>query len=154
MARDELLRLSGPSVGNAKNGQLTIDADLQGGYRYVGANRPLAAILTISGQFDRTTGNETMDFQIWAADDAVGTNAVLVAAFPPQAGAGDSGYYTGTTPRYSEVPSLEPRRIAFVTPTGKPYVKAYVDAGGTTPIADQVVVDLVDPSLAARRSGI
>lgn len=154
MARDELLRLSGPSVGNAKNGQITVDTDLGGGWRYVGANRSMAAVLTIAGQFDRTTGNETMDVGIYAADDEAGTNAALIASFPQQATTGDSGYYSSTTPRYSEVPSLEPRKIVFVTPNGKPWVKAYADVGGTTPIADQVVVDLVEPSLVARRSGI
>lgn len=161
MARDELLRVSGSATGAPKNATLTATADLGGGYKYVGSNRTMGAVLTAGGAYDRTTGDETMDITVHAADDASGTNAVQIASFPQEGvyggsgtTRGDSGYYSGTTARYSEVPSAEPRKITFTTPNGKPYVKVRATMAGTSPSAAEVVVDLVKPGLAARRSGI
>lgn len=156
MARDALLTVSGPlgAPGNAiEAATVTADADATKGYVYVGKYMMGFAECRIAGAFDRTTGNETLSFEVWEATDAAGTSAALIASSAAltathAAVIDETSQYGKTTPALSDGPT----RVGWQTGAGG-WLKGVYNVAGTTPIATSVSMFMVPTSGAYRASG-
>lgn len=119
MAYDELLRLT----GSTNNAQETITANGNGSAVYAGADRLVEAELRVAGAVSGTS--PTLDIKFQSSADGSTSWADIGAAFPQRT---TSDLASGGT-----VPGTGPNRIAFMVPTGRPYVRIVKTVGGTSP---------------------
>jgi hypothetical protein len=156
LAKDALLSVTGPAdaPGNpVEAAAITADADGTKGYVYVGKYRNGYIEGRIAGAFDRTTGDETLAFEVHEATDAAGTGATLIASGSALTAThaanldenAASGKAAGTL-------SDGPVRIGFQTGAGG-FIKVRFNVSGTTPSAANVSADIVMLSDAFRQSG-
>lgn len=151
MPYDSLQGVTGPLgvPGNPiEAAAITVDADGTKGYVYVGTYREGHMDCRIAGAFDRTTGDETLTFEVWEANDAAGTGAAVVGS----SAALTASNMADTDETGDVTLGTAPTRVGFVTAAGG-YVKARFNVGGTTPSAASVSSDIVMHSTAVRQSG-
>jgi len=134
MAYDELLRLTG-STNNALE---TITASGNGSAVYVGADRLVQAELRVAGAVTGTT--PTLDLKLQSsADGSTSWADIPGGAFPQRTTSDISGG--------GAVPGSGPNRIAFLVPSGRPYVRLVKTIGGTaTPTFTSTSVLLTAPA--------
>jgi len=155
MAHDNLLRLSGPAVGNSvEAANIIATGDLAGGYRYAGKNKAWFAEVRCAGTFDRTTGDESLQIAIFEATDAAGTGAVQIAQGAVLTATNLNNYGSAVANgKAAGAPSDGPSYIGFATSNGG-WIKARAIAAGTTPIVGNLSVNLIaDNGGAYRQSG-
>lgn len=151
MAFDALLSSTGPAgaagIGNAiEAGNVTADAAGSKGWVFFGKHRAGVMEGRLTGAFDRTTGDETLTFQVREATDAAGSGAAVIATGSAQTASHAGALASGTL-------SSGPVRLGFMTGSGG-YIQAYFDVAGTTPIATGVSADFIPTADAFRPSGI
>lgn len=144
MAYDELLKL----LGTAGDPEADLSTTGSGVARFAGKNRSFNAFLRIGG--DVTGTSPTLDMRIQESPDGTGS-WVTIATFAQQIDE-QVGYIATATPRY-EVPGEDPVVRGFTLT--KDYVRVDYTLGGTTPVFNDVSVELVIVKGAAPvRSGV
>lgn len=131
MAHDELLRLTGSSGDPEQD----ISATGSGTARFVGKGKSFIALLRVGG--DVTGTSPTLDMRI--QQSANGSSGWATIATFTQVTDEQVGYVATTTPRY-EVPGEEPLSAGFTTT--QDYLRVDYTAGGTTPVFNDVSVEL------------
>lgn len=143
MAHDELLRL----LGTTGDPEQDISTTGNGTARFVGKNKSFLAAARVGG--DVTGSSPTLNLNIYESAD--GTNSFALVASFAQITDEQVGYIATSTPRY-EVPGEDPLVISFTTT--KDYIRCSYTVGGTTPVFNDVSVELYPQHTAAfKRSG-
>lgn len=156
MANDALLSVSGPvgAPGNPIEAS-SITADVAGtkGYVYVGTYKSCIGRLRITGSFDRTTGDETFQADVYEATDAAGTGAALVGSSASQTATHAANLGSSTANgKTAGTLSTGPATVGFSTGSGG-WVGVTYNVGGTTPIVGGVAFDIEVLAGAVRGSG-
>jgi hypothetical protein len=133
---------------------ITADADMSGGWRFVGKYATWFAEIRYAGAFDRADGNESNVVEIYEGTDSVGTGSTLIAssasATATHAAQLDENTLNGKT---AGTLSTGPQYLGFTTGSGG-WVKARANVSGTTPSIASMSVDLVPANAGAfRQSG-
>lgn len=157
MANDALLGTTGPAAtpgSPIEASAVTADADGTKGYVWYGKNMGGVAECRIAGAFDRTSGDETLAFEVHEATDASGTGAALIATSAALT-ANHAANLGASTANGKNAGTLSdgPTRVGFSTGTGG-YLKVRFNVSGTTPSAAGLSVDFRPLSNGVQRSGV
>ena len=142
---DELLRL----LGTTGNPVADLAATTTGTGVFFGDNRGGVATLRVAG--DVTGTNPTLDAKLQASA-TIGGSYADIATFP-QVTDEMVGYIATATPR-PEVPGETPLRASFMMPDGKPWLRVVCTLGGTTPVFNDVSVEVRPTAEAVIASGV
>lgn len=155
MAYDDLLRASGPTAGNPiEASAVTADADLGGGYRFLGKYLPWQAAIRLTGAFDRADGDESIVIDFYEASDAAGTSAAVIAS-SASATATHAANLGASTANGKTAGSLSdgPLYCGFST-SSKGWIKAVANVSGTSPSVAGIAVNYEPANFGTvRRSG-